>query len=215
MTDGVEPPPSRYPHIADGTLVAPEKLGFPKIPGVHYSTRIHKAYRADYGPKFVSDGITSNQPPKIGTAFAMLVPAVDADGNEVSGIRLPELAVPLATYTGWNLFNAKSGPTDEISSMVGSYIPLPRTAAERKSADDPRRSIEERYPSREDYLGRVERSGCPTGLGKVSARSRRCRGAAPGCEPLGLSDARRGYNERRVVRAGRSLLETRPVDARQ
>ena len=155
ITDGVEPPPSRYPHIADGTLVAPEKLGFPKIPGVHYSTRIHKAYRADYGPKFVSDGITSNQPPKIGKPFAMLVPAVDADGNEVSGIRLPELAVPLATYTGWNLFNAKSGPTDEISSMVGSYIPLPRTAAERKSADDPRRSIEERYPSREDYLGRV------------------------------------------------------------
>lgn len=155
VAEGVEPPPSRYPRIADGTLVTPEKLNFPKIPGVNYSTRIHKAYRADYGPKFISDGIVSNEPPKIGKAFAMLVPAADADGNEVAGIRLPELQAPLATYTGWNLFNAKSGPTDEISSMVGSYIPLARTAAERKKSGDPRPSIEERYASREDYLGRV------------------------------------------------------------
>jgi hypothetical protein len=122
---------------------------------VRYSTRIHKAYRADYGPKFISDGIASLEPPKIGKAFPMLVPAVDAQGNEVSGIRLPELVEPLATYTGWNLFNAKSGPADEISSMVGSYIPLARSAAERNKTGDPRPSIEERYPSREDYLGHV------------------------------------------------------------
>jgi len=155
VAEGVEPPPSRYPRIADGTLVTPEKLNFPKISGVNYSTRIHRAYRADYGPKFVSDGIVSNEPPKIGKAFPMLVPAVDADGNEVAGIRLPELVAPLATYAGWNLFNAKSGPSDEISSMVGSYIPLARTAAERKTTGDPRPSIEERYTSREDYLGGV------------------------------------------------------------
>jgi hypothetical protein len=155
VADGVEPPASRYPRIADGSLVAPEKLGFPKIPGVNYSTRIHAAYRADYGPKFISDGIVSNQPPKIGSAFPMLAPAVDADGNETSGIRLPELQAPLATYTGWNLFNAKAGPTDEISSMAGSYIPLARSAAARKAAGDPRPSIEERYASREAYLGRV------------------------------------------------------------
>ena len=155
VAGGVEPPLSRYPHIADGTLVTAEKLNFPKIPGVNYSTRIHKAYRADYGPQFLSDGIVSKQPPKIGSAFPMLVPAVDADGNETSGIRLPELQAPLATYTGWNLFNDKAGPSDEISSMAGSYIPLARTAAERKAAGDPRPSIEERYPSRDAYLGRV------------------------------------------------------------
>jgi hypothetical protein len=155
IADGVEPPPSRYPRIADGTLVTPEKLNFPKISGVNYSTRIHKAYRADYGPKFISDGIVSQEPPQIGKAFPMMVSAVDADGNELAGIRLPELAAPLATYTGWNLFQAKAGPTDEISSMVGSYIPLARTAAERKKNSDPRPAIEERYPSREDYLGRV------------------------------------------------------------
>jgi hypothetical protein len=158
VAEGAEPPPSRYPRIADGTLVTPEKLNFPKIPGVHYSTRIHKAYRADYGPKFISDGIASIEPPKIGAAFPMLVPAVDAQGNEISGIRLPELVEPLATYTGWNLFNARSGPTDEISSMVGSYIPLARSAAERNKSGDPRPSIEERYPSREDYLGRVSQA---------------------------------------------------------
>jgi len=152
---GEEPPPSRYGRIADRTLVAPEKLPWPKLPGVTYSTRIHKAYRADYGPRFYSEGIVDNQPPKIGEAFPMLVPAVDADGNETAGIRLPEQAVPLATYAGWNLFNAKSGPTNEISSMQGSYIPFAETAAERKAKGDPRPSIGERYTGRNDYLGRV------------------------------------------------------------
>ena len=79
--------------------------------------------------------------------------AVDEDGNEVSGVRMPEVAVPLATYTGWNLFNAESGPPDEISSMVGSFLPFPRTPEEARAAGDPRTAISERYSSREDYLG--------------------------------------------------------------
>ena len=86
------------------------------------------------------------------------MPQVDADGNGVAGIRMPELAVPLATYTGWNLFNDRSGPTDVLSSMQGSYIPLPRTAADRKRANDPRRSIEERYHDKDQYLGLVTRA---------------------------------------------------------
>jgi hypothetical protein len=153
--NGEPPPPSRYPRISEGTLVRPENLNFPQIPGVATSTRVHKAYRADYGPKFYSEGIVTQEPPRIGPEFPILVAAVDKDGNEVAGIRLPEQQVPLATYTGWNLFNAKSGPTDEVSSMAGSYIPLPRTAAERQARGDPRRSIEERYASREQYLGLV------------------------------------------------------------
>jgi alpha/beta hydrolase family protein len=80
---------------------------------------------------------------------------VDADGNGIAGIRMPDLTVPLATYTGWNLFNARSGPTDVISSMQGSYIPLARTAAERKRANDPRPSIEERYRSKDEYVAKV------------------------------------------------------------
>jgi hypothetical protein len=155
VAEGEKPPESRYGKVADGTLVAPEKLGWPKIPDVSYSTRIHKAYRADYGPRFYSEGVVEVEPPRIGSAYPVMAPAVDADGNEVTGIRLPEVAVPLATHTGWNLFNAKSGPTDEISSMQGSFLAFPRTKAEREAKGDPRKSIEERYSSREDYVGRI------------------------------------------------------------
>ncbi len=155
LSEGKEPPASRYPRIADGTLVAPELLGFPKVPTVNFTARLHKAYRVNYGPEFRTKGIVSIEPPKIGAAFPMMVPAVDQDGNEIAGIKMPELAVPLATYTGWNLFNAGAGPTNEISSMAGSYIPFPRTRGERSSRADPRRSIEERYGSRDAYVGQV------------------------------------------------------------
>ncbi len=149
------PPPSRYGKVAEGGMVPAEKLAWPAIPGVAFSTRVHRAYRADYGPRFYSEGIVERQPPEIGAPFAVLVPAVDADGNETSGIRLPEVAVPLATHTGWNLFNAKSGPVDEISSMQGSFLPFAATKAKRESERDPRLSIEERYASRAEYLGRA------------------------------------------------------------
>ena len=154
VVDGTAPPPSSYPQVAKDTLVTPEALQFPKIPGVNFSTRIHKAYRADYGPQWKS-GIVTLEPPKIGKAFPMLVSQVDRDGNETGGLKMPEVAVPLATYTGWNLFNEKSGPTEEISSMAGSYLPFSRTRTERERTRDPRLSIEERYHSREQYLGLV------------------------------------------------------------
>ena len=158
VSDGTAPPPSRYPKLADGTLVPPDRLQFPKLPGVTASTAVHRAYRADYGPRFISDGLIANEPPKIGGAFPILVPQVDADGDGIAGIRMPDLAVPLATYTGWNLFNARSGPTHELSSMQGSYIPLARTAAERKRAGDPRPSIEERYRDKDAYVGLVSKA---------------------------------------------------------
>src|SRR4029453_11100168 len=92
------------------------------------------------------------EPPRIGTAFPILVPQVDADGNGLAGVKMPELAVPLATYTGWNLFNDRSGPTSVLSSMQGSYIALPRTSADRKRTGDPRQSIEERYPEKAQHV---------------------------------------------------------------
>jgi len=153
--DGTPPPPSRYPRIADGTLVAPEKFTFPRITGVTTTTNVHKAYRADYGPRFATDGVVTIEPPKIGRAFPILVPQVDADGNGLAGIRMPDLVAPLATYTGWNLFNDRSGPPDTVSSMQGSYIPFARTAADRKRTNDPRRSIEERYRGKDDYVAKV------------------------------------------------------------
>ena len=86
------------------------------------------------------------------------MPQVDADGNELAGIRVPELSVPLATYTGWNLFNERSGPTDVVSSMQGSFIPLSRTQADRERSSDPRRSVEERYRGRDQYLAEITRA---------------------------------------------------------
>jgi hypothetical protein len=158
ITDGTEPPESRYPQIADGTLVPPARLKFPKIPNLNLATTPHKAYRANYGPDFIKKGIISQEPPQLGSAFPILVPQVDGDGNEIAGIRMPELAVPIATYTGWNLFNEQSGPTDTVSSMQGSFIPFPRTRADQERARDPRRSIEERYASRNQYLERVSKA---------------------------------------------------------
>ena len=155
VVDGTPPPPSRYPRLDRATLVPFSELNFPRLPGVRLPTRIHQAYRVDYGPRFRSEGIVSLQPPRVGSAFPVLVPAVNADGNEVDGIRLPEVAVPLATYTGWNLFKAGQGPATELCSFGGSYIPFARSKKERLETGDPRPSIRERYGSREEYLGLV------------------------------------------------------------
>ena len=88
----------------------------------------------------------------------MLVPQVDSDGNDVPGIRMPEIAVPLATYLGWNFFNERSGPTTELVSLTGSMIPFARTKSEREAANDPRPSIEERYKSKDMYLELITRA---------------------------------------------------------
>jgi hypothetical protein len=160
ITDGVEPPPSAYPRITNGTLVTADKVKFPKFPNLTPPTaaNIHKAYRVDYGPDFLSKGVISQEPPKIKSAFPMLVPQVDADGNDLPGIRMPEIAVPLATYLGWNFFNERSGPPTELVSLTGSMIPFARTRADRERANDPRPSIEERYQSREQYLELITKS---------------------------------------------------------
>ena len=144
---------------SDTPLVAPDKLTFPKIPGVAVARVPHLAYRADYGPEFGAKGIVTQEPPAIGKAFPILVPQVDADGNELAGIRMPELSVPVATYTGWNLFNERSGPPDVVSSMQGSFIPFAASKSDRDQTGDPRKSVEERYQSRGQYLARIFQAG--------------------------------------------------------
>jgi len=154
-TDDSPPPESNYPRISDGDLVLPEQLDFPQLPGVGLPAAPHKAYRVDYGPEFATRGIVTIEPPEVASAFPILVPQVDADGNETGGLKMPGVAVPLATYTGWNLFGSEFGPEDVLSSMQGSYIPFPRTIVDRQQSSDPRRPIEERYRSREQYVGLV------------------------------------------------------------
>ena len=156
VANNVEPPPSQYPKIADNKLVALNDLKFPKIAGVSVPTRPQRAYHVDYGPDFRTLGIISIEPPKVGKPFPILVSQVDADGNETSGVRMPDIQAPLGTYAGWNLRATELGAPDEMFSMVGSYIPFARTKAERERNQDPRPSVEERYAGREDYLKHVE-----------------------------------------------------------
>jgi hypothetical protein len=111
-------------------------------------------YRLDFGPDW-DKGIVTKEPPGIGKPFIGRVPAVDEAGNDRAGIRLPEIAVPLATHTGWNYRRPSIGAPDRLASEIGSYLPLPRTRADREKTGDSRKSIEERYPSRADYIGRI------------------------------------------------------------
>ncbi|MFA5909597.1 MAG: alpha/beta hydrolase domain-containing protein [Vicinamibacterales bacterium] len=154
VAEGVEPPASRYPQLANGTLTTVEASGWPAIPGYARPHSPMTTYRLDFGPEWAK-GIVTKEPPDIGKPFIGRVPAVDEAGNDRAGIRLPEIAVPLATHTGWNYRRASIGAPDRLASEIGSYLPLPRTRADRERTGDSRRSIAERYASREDYLGRI------------------------------------------------------------
>lgn len=145
LADGVEPPASQYPQIGKDQLVGLGALAFPRIEGIRTPKIKREAYRMDFG----------SMPPKLGEAYPTLIPQVDQDGNETSGIRMPNVQVPLASYTGWNLRAESIGAPEEMFSMVGSWIPFPRTKVERENAKDPRRSIEERYATKREYLEKI------------------------------------------------------------
>lgn len=139
MTDwvvkGAEPPASQVPKLADGTLVPITKLRFPALPGVQSPALIQ-------GPR------------QDGRDLPFLVPQVDADGNELAGIRTAEQRVPVATYTGWNFRNASIGGTNQLVNLLGMALPFATTKAERGKAD-PRLSVEERYPTKDAYLAKA------------------------------------------------------------
>ena len=151
VADGAEPPPSAYPRIDAGGLTPVGQLGFPAIPGVGVPRVAHEAYRADYGPLW-SQGIITLEPPRLGPAFPTLVPQVDQAGNELGGLRAVELLVPLATYAPWSLRWGYAAATDELVDFLGTYIPLPTREAERRTAGDPRPSLEALYGDKPRYL---------------------------------------------------------------
>jgi len=156
--EGVEPPPSMVPRLADGTAVPAEQTRgvFSSIPGATFPERIPHSVRLDFGPE-VERGIVSSLPPKVGAPFVSFVSAVDGDGNEVAGIRPIEIRVPLATFTGWNPRHPDQGAPGDLMAMMGSTFPLAWTAEERARTRDPRSSITERYGDRDGYLARVRR----------------------------------------------------------
>jgi len=148
-----------HPRLDDGTAVPPAHTAatFQAIPNVQFPVHLRSVARLDFGSG-VDEGSTKVLPPKVGKPYPNLVAAVDADGNELAGIRLPDITVPLATYTGWNVRHADIGGPGQTLSLLGSTIPFPATQAERQAAGDPRLAIEERYLSKEDYLGRVKQA---------------------------------------------------------
>jgi hypothetical protein len=166
VTTGKEPPASRLPRLANGTLVPPlpqSGVGFPNIPGVTYNGLMTTRYRVNYGPRFYTEGIMDLNPPTFvapyqnnplnGPIYNNMVPKTDADGNDIAGVRLPDVRVPLNTYTGWAL---RDNPNkNDGCEGSGQRIPFPATKAARDAAGDPRLSVEERYPNFFDYYYKV------------------------------------------------------------
>jgi hypothetical protein len=150
VRNGTAPPPSSYPRISNGTLAPLKAYAFPRIPNVEKPEEANAAYDLDFGPNWHS-GILSIEPPRVIGRFAPLIPQVNSDGNERDGVQLPEITVPLATYTGWNLRSPAIGAANQRVPFEGSYFPFPRTKSERSRTGDPRLSIEERYSSQADY----------------------------------------------------------------
>lgn len=150
VTENRTPPDSIYPRFKDGTLVRPDlSAGFPKLPGIEYP----KVIQAPVGPSGTTKGIVSVDPIVKGS-YPVRVPRSDKDGNDMGTLLLPDVAVPLATYTGWNLRRKDVGAEGQLASLLGSYLPFAKTKAERDKIGDPRLSIEERYKSFDDYLNR-------------------------------------------------------------
>jgi hypothetical protein len=132
---------------------------FPRIPGVAFPADANRFEYVDYGPRFSYEWTRSEPPrPVSGLEYAVLVPQVDVDGNDVAGIRAPEIQVPLATYTGWNLRHRKGLGAGTPWLVHGSFLPFARDAAEGAARGDPRRSIAERYPTHTRYLAAVARA---------------------------------------------------------
>lgn len=148
VTEGIEPPPSVHPTFLDGTLVPIARVDFPAVPGMP-------------SPRKVSAGVRVRNPQRpdgagAGTELPLLVPQCDADGNDLGGIRMPDIAVPLGTATGWVFRPESMGSPHEFYLLRGAWVPFAKTKEQRERAADPRLSIEERYDSKEDYLKRVK-----------------------------------------------------------
>jgi len=148
VSEGKAPPASRTPRLKDGTLVAPGELAFPPVPGIAVARRVNEV-------GVLRDWVKPEM--DLSKPYRALVPQVDLDGNETSGILLPDIAVPLGTHTGWNLYKAPF-PEGELCDRDGTYKPFPATRAERQAARDPRASLEERYGDHAGYVNRVEQT---------------------------------------------------------
>jgi len=128
---------------------------FPHAPSIPFPDYMPSVWRMDYGTDFNTKRVITKEPPVIGAPFRILVPQVNADGNDLGGIRIPEIAVPLGTYTGWNVALPQLSDLRYLSGLTGSFDPFPASRNDRMRTGDSRRSIAERYAGREDYVRQV------------------------------------------------------------
>ncbi len=160
VKDGKEPPPSRVPSLAGGDLVAPNAaaMGWPNVPGAPLPDgHNNPVYDYDFGREFLYgdvSGTMARVPPAIKQVIPMLVPRVNADGNEMAGIPSVQLLVPLGTYTGWNV-QAKGFGAGGFCGLSGGFIPFAETKTERMASGDPRPSLEERYSDHTGFVARI------------------------------------------------------------
>jgi hypothetical protein len=158
VTDGISPPHSQHPRLDDATAVSRGAYlnATPAVPGrsVPDPARLWRVREIDLGPNG-EHGIAA-YPVKEGREYPCLVPAADSDGNDLAGIRLPDLTVPVGTHTGWNLRHPDIGASEQLMSMQGSTHWFAANEAQRVAAGDPRPSIAERYSSRDDYARQVK-----------------------------------------------------------
>ena len=147
VADGIAPPPSVHPRFSDGTLTPAADVRFPAVPGMAAPNAVGAGGRVK-NPQW-PDGAGE------GAALPLAVPQVDLDGNDLGGIRMPDIAVPLGTATGWVFRPAVMGLPNDFYLLRGAWIPFAKTKSEREATNDPRLSLEERYASKEEYLAKV------------------------------------------------------------
>ncbi len=158
IRSGTEPPPSRYPTIAKRELVARDAVRFPSLPALPFPEYLPGVWKLDFGAEFPTTRVITKEPPVLGSPYTVLVPQVDGDGNDLGGVALPEVAVPLGTHTGWNVSMPPLTGLRYLAGLVGSFAPFAPTREARLQAGDPRPSLAERYNNREDYLDQVARA---------------------------------------------------------
>jgi alpha/beta hydrolase family protein len=159
VAKGTSPPPSAYSSLAKATLVPPQQVAFPSIPNVTgpqniWNTRAVYQRGRGYDAKDVS-GVISTEPPVAGAQYPTLLPQVNADGNDLDGLRSVTLMSPLGTYTGWNVRRAGFSQGDACD-LTGSYIPFALTEAQRTAAGDTRLSLQERYVNLAGYTSAAQ-----------------------------------------------------------
>ncbi|MFL5585367.1 MAG: alpha/beta hydrolase domain-containing protein, partial [Gemmatimonadaceae bacterium] len=155
VTKGKEPPPSTYPTLASGNLVSPADAHFPTIRNLPAARIPYQPYRMDLGARW-NRGIIEREPPTLGPQYPIFVSRMDSVGNEVGGIRSVEVMVPLATYYPWQLRTGMPAATGRLVSFRGTFIPLPKTDAERRSTSDSRPSIESLYKDKSAFTAHVD-----------------------------------------------------------